>query len=164
MKEKIGRILKIGLLGLVTLVVVLLVFIRIFLGDGEYYQDISTVPLFGMDALEAVAELDMPPGNLAVSKDGRLFFNYHPFSGPQDSSVFELINGKPAPYPNAEFQNNFHKVLGMFIDSQDRLWTLDFAEFENRQTRLLAFDLSTGNVVHDHYFRKPYKTNNPSIV
>jgi sugar lactone lactonase YvrE len=151
--SKFRRILKIGLFVSILVAVVLLVSIRLFLGGGEYYEDISTAPLFGEDKLEIVATLEMPPGNLAVSKEGRLFFNYHPFSGPQVSSVFELINGNPIPYPNAEFQDNFNKVLGMFIDSHNRLWTLDFAEFEDRQSRLLAFDLSTGHVVHDHFFK-----------
>jgi hypothetical protein len=67
--SKFRRILKIGLFVSILVAVVLLVSIRLFLGGGEYYEDISTAPLFGEDKLEIVATLEMPPGNLAVSKE-----------------------------------------------------------------------------------------------
>jgi sugar lactone lactonase YvrE len=152
-KKVKGRLnLRLAAFTAIIVTAALLILIRLFLGGGEYYEDISTAPLYGKEELEVVAQLEMPPGNLAVSRDGRIFFNYHPFGLTEGPSVFELIEGRPVPYPNVEFQKNFHKVLGMYIDTQDRLWTLDFAEFENRQTRLLAFDLATGKVVHDHFF------------
>jgi sugar lactone lactonase YvrE len=62
------------------------------------------------------------------------------------------VDGRAVPYPDEAFQENFHNVLGMFIDSQNRLWTLDNASLDPTSTRLLAFDLSTDTVVHDHTF------------
>ena len=49
--KKIGRIVKFGLIGAVVLVVALLTMIRLFLGGGEYYEDVSTAPLYGQDDL-----------------------------------------------------------------------------------------------------------------
>jgi sugar lactone lactonase YvrE len=138
--------------GLIGLLLLLLVITRLTLGSGRNYPDLSTDPLFGAGDLEIVATMDMPLGNPAVSTGGRIFFNLHPLAEPEGATVFEWIGGTAVPYPSLEFQENFHNVLGMFIDGQNRLWTLDNASLENTGTRLLAFDLESGEVVHDHFF------------
>lgn len=142
-------ILLIGIIGM-------LAFIKLTRGNGSPYPDISTAPLFGEDALEIVAELPLPPGNVTVSAGGRIFFNYHYLGGDGDAegnSVFELIDGEPVPYPNTDFQDNFHTTLGMLIDTQNRLWIIDPAAIDNaRNTRLFAFDLDTDTLVYDHTF------------
>ena len=73
--------------------------------------------------------------------------------------MVELVNGKPVPYPDAAFQRastaegpHFQSVLSLRIDRQDRLWTLDFADFGRGQPRLLAFDLRTNALVHQYDF------------
>ncbi|MEM8483942.1 MAG: L-dopachrome tautomerase-related protein [Bacteroidota bacterium] len=137
------------------LIVVLAILLRVRYGGGEYYPDLSTPPLWGPDSLEVAATLEQPPGNLAVSADNRLFFNYHPESKPVGgSTVFEWVDGAPVPYPSQDFQSNFIAVLGMFIDQQNRLWTLDTGNQGLEPVRLLAFDLHTNAVVHDHTFPK----------
>jgi hypothetical protein len=35
-------------------------------------------PLLDESRLQVVAELEVPPGNLAISKKGRVLFNFHP--------------------------------------------------------------------------------------
>lgn len=40
----------------------------------------KAVPLLPESALEIVAELPVPAGNIAVSQSGRVFFNFHPVS------------------------------------------------------------------------------------
>jgi sugar lactone lactonase YvrE len=107
--------------------------------------------------LQTVADLDGPPGNVAVSKSGRIFFSYHPEAGP-DIRVAELKNGGPMPYPSERFQGPgnqsvyFDTVLSLRIDRQGRLWTLDLARHGMGQPRLLAFDLSNDELVHQFAF------------
>ena len=150
--KRIRRTLLIILALVLVITVGGLAFVKITRGSGKAYPDISTAPRFGDDALEIVAELPYPPGNVAVSEDGRIFFNYHWIGGPEGNTVFALIDGTPSPYPNEEFQENFKTTLGMLIDTQNRLWTIDPASLENRNTRLLAFDLETDEVVYDYTF------------
>jgi len=120
-------------------------------------EDRTAAPRLPPSALEVVAELDHPPGNIAVSPGGRVFLSLHP-AGDPPTKVVELIGGKPVPYPDAGFQEprsdapSFDTVLSLRIDRQDRLWTLDYARYGRGQPRLLAFDLHTNAVVHQYDF------------
>ena len=42
---------------------------------GAYLEDRTTDPALPASALEVVADLDYPPGNIAVSRTGRVFFH-----------------------------------------------------------------------------------------
>jgi sugar lactone lactonase YvrE len=96
----------------------------------------TSSPLLSESALEIVAELPLPPGNLAVHRNGRIFFTFHPEYSPP-INVAELLpnqrisEGKFSsfkPFPSAEFQKNYKSILSMRIDHEhDRLWLLDFA-------------------------------------
>ena len=128
--------------------------IRFRYGGGKTdFPDRTTAPVFSADILETVVNLSDPPGNLAVSQDGRIFFSLHPEGRPK-IKVAELVNGKAKPYPSMEFQGPgntgvfFDTVLSVRIDSRNRLWTLDLANHGMGQPRLLAFDLATDQVVH----------------
>lgn len=128
------------------------------IGGTERLEDRTTAPILAGTVLERVAALDYPPGNIAVSNTGRIFFTYHPDGGPP-VNVLELVAGAPVPYPSEAFQwrNNpgalyFDSVLSLRIDLQGRLWTLDHARFARGQPRLLAFDLASNEVVHDYKF------------
>lgn len=134
----------------------LLVLSGCVIGGNERLDDRTSTPLLPASAIETVANLDFPPGNIAVSTTGRIFFTYHPDGAPP-TNVMELVDSKPVPYPDAASQPNgsaprFDSVLSMRIDRQNRLWTLDFARFARGTPRLLAFDLNSNNVVHDYAF------------
>jgi sugar lactone lactonase YvrE len=124
---------------------------------GVRLEDRTAAPLLPASALELVAELDHPPGNIAVSPAGRVFLSLHP-QGDPPFKVVELIGGKPVPYPDESFQQaskqrpSFDSVLALRIDRQGRLWTLDFARYGRGQPRLLAFDLATNKLVHRYDF------------
>lgn len=124
---------------------------------GMRLEDRTAAPRLPPSALEVVAELDHPPGNIAVSPGGRVFFSLHP-AGDPPTKVVELIGGKPVPYPDPTFQKprsdapSFDTVLALRIDGQDRLWTLDYARYGRGQPRLLAFDLHTNAVIHQYDF------------
>jgi sugar lactone lactonase YvrE len=120
-------------------------------------EDRTTAPALPASALELVVDLDYPPGNIAVSSSGRVFFTLHP-NGDPPMKVVELVGGKPVPYPDAAFQEatkdrpSFDSPLAVRIDRQNRLWTLDYARYGRGQPRILAFDLATNELVHQYDF------------
>lgn len=127
-------------------------------GSGEgSFPDRSGKPLYPATLLEEVASLELPPGNLAVSRGGRLFFTFHPEARPP-VQVAEWVDGQAVPYPSVAFQPGgteplrFQSVLSVRIDRQERLWALDNAHHGIGQPRLLAFDLRTGDLVHHYDF------------
>ena len=138
---------------LAALLVILASILYVRYGGGDPYPDLSTAPRFPDSALEIAATVDEPIGNVAVSSDGRLFFTIHPESRPTGAKLLEWVDGKAVPFPSAEAQNElFDTVLGVAIDGRNRLWTIDHGNHGLARTRLLAIDLATRQVVHDHVF------------
>ncbi|MFZ5601894.1 MAG: L-dopachrome tautomerase-related protein [Pseudomonadota bacterium] len=121
-------------------------------GGGEHFPDRSGAPELPASTLEVVANLDLPPGNIAVSASGRIFFSFHPEAKPP-VNVAELVDGKPVPYP-AQLPDGvqYQSVLSLRVDRQNRLWVLDNAHHGTGAPRLLAFDLATNTLVHRHDF------------
>lgn len=126
-------------------------------GGGAYLRDMSTAPLLGETALEVVANLDFPPGNIAVAGSGRVFFTFHPDANPS-LRVAELVKGKPVPYPDASYLlknkdgHYYTTVLSLRVDSRNRLWTLDHGNHGTDRPRLYAFDLATDTLVYEYEF------------
>ena len=142
---------------LFVLLVALAVLLRLRYGGGAEFPDRSGPPEFSADVLEVVAELPSPPGNIAVSGTGRVFFSFHPEARPE-IKIAEWRDGHAVAWPNEAFQDDvgeeryFRSVLSLRIDRQDRLWTLDAGHHGMEAGRLLAFDLETGQVVHEFVF------------
>lgn len=101
--------------------------------------------------LEVVAEMDISPGNVAVSKEGRIFASIHPFR-PHKFQLVE-ITGKTTyvPFPNEEVQlavgaklenDKYDMPLGILFDKLNRLWVLDLG-LKLGHTRLFAYDIDT---------------------
>lgn len=129
--------------------------VRFTLGAGEPYPDVGTTPRVASGDVQVLAQLEFPPGNVASSPSGRIFFDLHPFTVPQrftDAFVFELVDGEPVPYPDLESQSKFEGVLGMTVDGQERLWLIAPAGLESRPTRLFGYDTRTGELVMEHEF------------
>ncbi|MGB0955173.1 MAG: L-dopachrome tautomerase-related protein [Panacagrimonas sp.] len=126
-------------------------------GGGADFPDRSTAARLHASALEIVTELDDPPGNIAVSSHGRVFVSLHPWARPE-MAVVEIVDGHPTPFPDQSFldcnvePNCFRQVLGIRIDRQNRLWTLDTGKHGWYPPRLLAFDLNSGLQVHAFEF------------
>jgi sugar lactone lactonase YvrE len=123
----------------------------------------SATPKVGQ--LEVVAELDITPGNVTASKDGRIFASIH---GMRRGSA-QLIEIKPGsndwePFPNAAWnaspgsgKNVLNSPHGVAIDSQDRLWVIDHGNWMPNsaaptQPKLLAFDINTRELVFRYDF------------
>lgn len=134
-------------LALIALIVILILTLKVrYGGDTVPFPDTSTEPLLPASAVEVVATLDEPPGNLAVSRDGRIFFSFHPEARPS-RKVVEWVDGKAIPFPDETFEL-FGEVLSLRIDAQNRLWSIDHGLHGLKQPRLLAFDIATRKLVH----------------
>ncbi len=122
------------------------------------FPDRSTPPLLKNTPLEIVATLDTAPGNIAVSAEGRIFFTFHPEGRPTGTKLAELVNGQAMAFPSVEFQSQrkgeagFDTPLGVRIDSQGRLWTIDHGMHGLHTPRLLAFDIKARTLVHQFDF------------
>ena len=147
-----GRFLLRLLIVLVVVVVVLAVVLHVRYGGGEPYPDLSRTPIFDESALEIVVTSSEPIGNLAVAADGRVFYTIHPESRPTGAKLLEWVDGAPKAFPNEAAPALFETPWGVVVDRQNRLWTIDHANHGTGQARLLAFDLATGAVVHEHVF------------
>lgn len=138
--------------GIVLLLATGLAAWKVSLGEGRL-PDRSTPPRISPDLVQKVADLDFPPGNIAVSEQGRVFLTLHP-DGHPPAKVVELVDGKPRPFPGEEWQHEgadlpwFQSVLSIRIDRAGLLWVLDFADYGRGQPRLLAFRVDTKELVH----------------
>jgi sugar lactone lactonase YvrE len=160
MKRKL-RVVGIVLGSVVLLVVggalVGLPILRAKYGGGRRLEDRTTQPFILPSQTEIVADLDYPPGNIAVSKTGRIFLTYHPAARPPEQLV-ELIGVTPqafVPKPSDDADKtlpSFRSILALRIDQQDRLWVLDYGHFGILRPRLLAFDVNTLQLVERYDF------------
>ncbi len=109
--------------------------------------------------LEMVASFpDQQVTGVAVSKEGRIFVNFPNWSDDHSLSVAELIDGKPVPFPNEEWnrpgtpEKRFVCVQGVYVDDSDSLWILDPAAPKMQETvvrgpKLVKVDLVKNAVV-----------------
>lgn len=110
--------------------------------------------------VEIVSELDITPGNVAASKDGRMFASVHGMRrGP--AQLIEIKPGKNnwQAFPNKSWNaapgsgpNVLNSAHGVAIDSRDRLWVTDHGNWmpnkaRPAQPKLVAFDIHTRRTV-----------------
>lgn len=113
-------------------------------------------------SVELVAAFqDFALSNATVSVDGRIFVTNH---GQRRNAmmVAELMpDGTLRPFPNADWNGPpasgsdvFNTPNGIVIDAQNRLWIIDHGNWlpEPQAPRLLAFDLTTGELLFRHVF------------
>ena len=109
--------------------------------------------------VDIVAELPFNPGNVAVSKSGRIFSSVHQFRSP-DMKVIEVVDKYTfRPYPDAVLNgigdpdSVFNAVLGIYVDPRDRLWVLDNGNTsEPTPPKLMVFDINTDELVYRYDF------------
>jgi sugar lactone lactonase YvrE len=147
-----GRFLGRLFLFLLFVALVIAAYFRVTYGDGRSYDFKLAPALLPITALQSVVTYDEPIGNVAVAADGRIFFTVHPESNPVGNKLLVAAGHDIKPFPNAEQQSLFNTVLGVRIDDQDRLWTIDHGNHGFGRARLIAFDIATGKIVHDHVF------------
>jgi len=124
-------------------------------GGGAPYPDLSTTPKLGSDMLEEVLSYLEPVGNVAVNRDGRIFFTVHPEARPKGNKLLEYVSGAAVPYPSGAAQSElFDTVLGLAIDKYNRLWTVDHGNHGMHTARIVAIDLDTGAILRQQAFDK----------
>lgn len=142
MKNILLTFLVLGLVG------TLVVWIRH--GGGSPYPDLSTTPVLDPSSLEAVLAYKEPIGSVAVSREGRIFFTVHPESRPTGNKLLEFVRGAAVPYPSGAAQSElFDTVLGVAIDRDNRLWTIDHGNHALRSPRIIAFDLDNNEILRN---------------
>jgi sugar lactone lactonase YvrE len=141
------------LLFLLILSVILAIVLWVRYGGGEPFNSLTGTPLIADSELQEVLSYTEPIGNVAVSAGGDVFFTVHPESRPQGNKLMHFVDGASVPFPDIESQQRlFDTVLGVAIDRQNRLWTIDHGNHGMRTARLLAFDLASGDLLHDQRF------------
>jgi sugar lactone lactonase YvrE len=117
-------------------------------GGGELYPDLTSAPRLKADALEEVLAYSKPIGNVAVNRQGRVFFTVHPESRPRGNKLLEYVNGASVPFPSpAEQASLFDTPLGIAIDRLDRLWIIDHGNHGIGNASIIAIDLNSGEVL-----------------
>jgi sugar lactone lactonase YvrE len=95
---------------------------------------------------------------VAISKSGRVFINFPNWSDDHTISVAELVEGKPKPFPDEQWNqagapaNHFICVQSVYVDESDSLWILDPAaprmqEIVRGGPKLVKVDLVKNEVV-----------------
>lgn len=98
----------------------------------------STKPVSEQEIVleEVFADSTYQLTGVAVAKDNRVFVNYPYWLDSHSYSVVEVKNGKPVPYPDAEWnsfkkgedgQNKFVCVQAVVTDDKGFLWVVDAA-------------------------------------
>ena len=140
---------------LAGLIVLFLGWFKLTHGGGKPYPDLSTTPVISAEQVSAPIKLPYPPGMVTVSPDGRVFYTYHMLHKPErfvEATVFEWVDGKGVPFPDKATQAEFHGAMGITVDRQQRLWIIKPGALEGKQTRLIAVDIASGQIVVDHLF------------
>jgi sugar lactone lactonase YvrE len=112
----------------------------------------NIVQFSGTDA-EVVAELEMPPGHITVSPDGRVFLDANHYVRNAPAKIVELVSGQLVAFPAVEAQKPLDTTHALRVDQSNRLWVLDYGNYRLfGSPKLLAFDLTTGKLVHEYHF------------
>jgi len=113
--------------------------------------------------LETYLEFDksIPPGNLAIGPDGRMFMSVHEFYGPELRIVEVMSDGTTRPYPTETWArapqddaDGLNGVLGLRADRDGILWMLD-GQGENQTGRIVGWDTNTETLHAIHYIGAP---------
>jgi len=113
----------------------------------------ETPPLIGQ--IETVTTLPFRPGNVAATKDGRVFATVHPFAGELGIQLLEVTSvGSYKPWPADKFQtkkgqyseNTIDTPLGITKDNQGGLWIVDMG-LHLGKTRIWGFNIDSGELI-----------------
>lgn len=110
--------------------------------------------------LEVAAELydNALPTNITISQDSRLFVSFPRWTD-TPFTVAEIREGKPVPYPDAEWnaykrgdaKNVIFSAQSVLVDSINRLWVLDTGSEKLgpavHSPKLVGIDLKTNKVI-----------------
>ncbi|HYO51322.1 L-dopachrome tautomerase-related protein [Archangium sp.] len=110
----------------------------------ERFPTLETRP----SGLEVVARLEQtPPGNIAITPEGRVFLSQHPFGAPKYAVVELLPGGTTRPYPTEQWASapgpdgtGLQTVIGLESDGNGVLWLLDNGKGGGEGAKLVGWD------------------------
>lgn len=116
---------------------------------------------------EIVAELEQPPGNIAVTPDGRIVFSQHPFGNPRHRVVELHADGTTHPFPNeawslppeGDSMVGMHTVIGIESDRRGVVWMLDMGSADH-PTKLVGWDTRTDRLHRTIVIPRPVQSSN----
>lgn len=104
---------------------------------------------------------EMPPGNLAIGPDGRMFMSVHEFYGPELRVVEVMPDGTTKPYPTEAWArapeddgDGLRGVLGLRADREGILWMLD-GQGEGQTGRVVGWNTNTEKLHAIYYVGQP---------
>ncbi|MGK7926635.1 MAG: L-dopachrome tautomerase-related protein [Spirulina sp.] len=108
------------------------------------------------ESLEVVAALPVPPGNITLIPDGRLFLSLHQFYNPT-RAVAELVDGELQAFPTGSGARAiaFESVLGIQADAQGWVWMLDNGDQNRSLPKLVAWDTQQNQLARVIYLPPP---------
>lgn len=134
--------------------------ISILLGIFTIFAQIAHSDYPSPGTIEIVTELPINPGNLAVTSDGRIFATVHQFRRARMQLIEITGSREYRPWPSERWNGPFgsgpdvfNSLLGIQIDTKDRLWVIDNGRGEpNQVPKLLAFNIENGDLVFRYDF------------
>ena len=137
-------------------VVAVLLSVRLVYVESASFPDRSAAPLLPSTELEKMVSLPLPPGNLAVADDQRIFFTFHPEASPDINVAVwaqDEVRAFPAPewQPGGSAEHALNEVLSLRLHNNE-LWLLDNGRHALNSVRLLAFDINSRELLHSYRF------------
>ena len=124
------------------------------------------------DELEIVAEfpLEHPPGNIAITPQGRLIMSQHQFFGASLRVVEVEEDGTATPFPNEAWSNKtgdlgigLNTVLGLRSDKNGVVWMLDRSPGEEQPGKIVAWDTVKDRLHRVIYLPQPIIKDSPFL-
>ena len=129
-------------------------------------------PVVAQTDVEIVAEFpaEHPPGNIAVTPDGRLIMSQHQFYGAPLRVVEVLDDGSVVPFPNEAWSSKpndrgvgLNAVLGLRSDREGVVWMLDRSAGEGQPGKLVGWDTQNDELDRVIYLPQPIIAENPFL-
>jgi len=98
--------------------------------------------------------MDDPPGNIAITPEGRVFVSLHQFFNPANTVVEVMPDGSTSPFPDAAWNKHepgngttLDTVLGIRADKNGVVWMLDNGMRRKSVPKLVAWDTRADELV-----------------
>jgi len=125
----------------------------------------------GATDLEVVARLTEPPGNIAVTPDGKIIVSVHQMYGRELRVIEVPTDGAVTPFPNAEWNApptdgtmiGLHSVLGLRADRDGTVWLLDNSVGAGATPKIVAWDTNTDTLSRVIHVPGPVTSEKPYL-
>ena len=129
-------------------------------------------PVVAQDELEIVAEFpaEHPPGNVAITPEGRIIMSQHQSFGAPLRVVEVLDDGSVEPFPNEVWSSEpnsegigLNTVLGLQSDENGIVWMLDRSDGEGQPGKIVGWDTENDELYQVIYIPQPIIPDSPFL-